>query len=306
MKMKILLLTMLIISGNILAQKKCKPSATSTIKTTGQTYNYYGDYMTPRLVTIKAKGIEWEAKVYIVNDTKLKVSYIQVVTVIPTVPDNYTNRGEEWYPPGTTFELFLENGEKLFFQSTETAFTKKYGRTYDAAQVAHITDEQINLLSTSKIVKFVIMPFLDIEKLPLTYKVKSSIGKKLMNQFNCYKETGYENTGKVANPRKASTYMKLADKYLKSKKYENAKKYYIKSIDELNDLIVVTKLNILNVFLENKSEENIKQIEKNLITIKKAEKKEENIEILEEMTLYLIGENPEIAELEEILLLLAN
>ncbi len=303
MKMRILVLLMLFISSNVVSQKKCKPFGKTKDKKTGKEIAYYGNYLTSRL---KSKGIEWDAQIFLINDTDKKITYLQTVVLLPVVPDNYTDRGEKWFDVGTSFELILENGEKLFFESTEAELKKTYGYRHNGFQAAAVTDKQIELLSSSKIIEFTISPFLNIEKLPLKYDVNKRRGAKLMNQFECFKKVGYENTGKVRNSRKGLTYMKLADKFLKTGKFKKAKDYYVKSIEEAKDIVVLSKLNILNVFLSSETEKNIKTLKENLLIIRKNKGKIENLKILEDMTLSLIEKNPDLAELEELLLLIAN
>ena len=79
-----------------------------------------------------------------------------------------------------------------------------------------------------------------------------------------------------------------------------------KSIAEAKDIVILSKLNILNVFLNSETDKNIKTLKENLLIIRKSKDKTKHLKILEEMTLSLIEKNPDLAELEEILLLIAN
>lgn len=303
MKTKILALLILFISSGIVGQKKCKPFGTTKDKKTGKKIAYYGNYLTSR---VSSQGIEWDAQIFLINDTEKKITYLQTVLLFPLIPTNYTTGDEKWFDIGTSFELVLENGEKLFFESTEAELKRTFGSRQNGFQAAPVSNEQIELLSSSRIVQFTISPFLNIEKLPLKKDLRKKKGEKLMNQFACFKKAGFENTGKVRNTRKGLTYMKLADKFLKGGKFDKAKSYYVKSIEEAKDIVILSKLNILNVFLKSEIEKNIETLNENLLIIRKNKGKTENLKILEDLTLSLIEKNPDMGELEEILLLIAN
>ncbi|APY08658.1 hypothetical protein BWZ20_10240 [Winogradskyella sp. J14-2] len=304
MKKSISSLVIIFLATTISIAQDCKPKGSTKDKETGEKISYYGGNLSGQL---KIKGIEFIPSVYLINDKNEEINYIQTLVNFGHIPQNdYSKNDDEWFEVGSMFEFTLENGERLVFRSTIAQFRHNYKYSYTAIQAAPLADEDLRKLLKNKIASFTIYPFLSNEVLPLSYDLRGKKAEKLAEQFNCFNKQGYKNTGKPANSRKAETYLKLADKYVKAKKYNKALENYQKSDEEYANPFSKAKIAIMNIFLDHHRPENFKALNGYLDNVKRLEGSQENLKSIEELVLILIEANPEILELEEVLLLVAE
>lgn len=284
--------------------QNCKPAGNSKNKETGVKTPYYGGALA---TSLKGNKVEYRPSLYVFNDSADKINYIQTVLNISHLPQGVFNNGDnKWFDNGTTFELILENDERILFRSTQAKLDYKYKTTYTAFQLAPLSDNNLKKLTENKIKSFIIYPFLSTEIGSFEYDLKEKKSEKLLNQFNCFKAQGYENTGKVKNSRKAETYLKLADKYVKSGSYDKALEFYIKSNEEFPNAFSKANISIINIVLDNDRSTNLDKMKNHIDGVKRAGGSQENIKALESTLLTLIEAKPDIVELEEILLLIAE
>lgn len=278
----------------------CKPYNTSVDEQSGKTYQIYGSTLSTFHMTYNHD--EFKPYLFLANDGSASYIALQLNFSNKARQVNYEGREIESYKLGSAFELMFENGESFYVKSTEVESTEKGLYDIIINLSSRIKDEDLEMISKSKIDKIKVLPYLDNEDF-FFIDIKKRRSKKLFEQFSCFYKMGFDNTKPIANPRKAESLMKLGDTYILKGKYNKAVEYYSKSIDAYSNYVNNLKLMIAK---SAKSPNNVSMsdFEEIIDSIRSGGQSDKNIRHLESILNKLIQNQPENEKLEEIMLLL--